>query len=244
MKQPVTIHEAAFNTALEKSLTELGLTLNEKVMKQLCTLYVFLMETNNKMNLTAITEPGQVAEKHMADSLRLLPFLENVQSLADIGTGAGFPGIPLAIVLPETKIILVESMQKRIQYLQRLSEYLGLKNITILCARAEEIGQNPLYREKLDAATARAVAALPVLCEYLLPLLKPGGSMLAMKGSKGQEELAMAKNAIPLLGGKNAKVLEYMLSGGESRSIIHIEKLKTTPKAYPRRVGIPTTKPL
>ncbi len=244
MKQAAIIDKKSFTQALEQSLMAIDVTLAAKQQAQMSDFYAFLIEANNKMNLTAITEPEQVAEKHIADSLRLLSCLGNVQNIADVGTGAGLPGIPLAIALPETQLVLVESMQKRVSYLQEVTAFLKLKNVSIVCARAEEAGQNPIYREKFDVAMARAVAVLPVLCEYLLPLLKKGGKMLAMKGRRTEEELFLAKKAITVLGGGIAKHFDYELSGGENRSIIMVEKSKTTPKSYPRRVGIPASKPL
>ena len=244
VKQAAVIDEKAFDVALTQALPSVGVTLSEEQMELMSKFYVFLIDTNNKMNLTAITEPAQVAEKHMADSLRLLPYLKKGDMLADVGTGAGLPGIPLAIACPDVKVVLVESMQKRVNYLEAVVSHLGLKNIEIVCARAEEIGQEAKYREKFNIATARAVAALPVLAEYLLPLVKIGGKVLAMKSIKAEEELMSSQNAINILGGAKVNKVDYELLSGEHRSIIMVEKIKTTPKSYPRKVGMPAAKPL
>ena len=196
-----------------------------------------LFEWNQKMNLTAITSPEGVALLHFADSLTLLSaadFKEGA-SLADVGTGAGFPSVPLAIMRPDMQFTLVDSLNKRITFLEAVKSELGLDFKTVH-GRAEELGRDAKYREKFDFATARAVAGLNVLCEYCLPFVKKGGSFLAMKGPSGQEEAAQAENAVKLLGGRLSAVKEFSL-GENDRRVIIIDKISPISQKYPRQSG-------
>ena len=194
-----------------------------------------MVEANKVMNLTGITEPKEVATLHLLDSLSLLPLADlKGKTVVDVGTGAGFPGMPLAIAVPEMSITLLDSLNKRIEFLRRSCEELGLTNAQCVHGRAEEFAQ--AHRESYDFAVSRAVAALPVLCELCLPLVKVGGSFLAMKSSHTEDEINQAKPAIAKLGGRIAKVADYTIP---TTDIVHrvvvIEKISPTPKKFPRR---------
>lgn len=196
-----------------------------------------LIEWNQKMNLTAITEKKEIAVKHFIDSLSLLTVIDLPKgaSLIDIGTGAGFPGIPLKIMRPDLHVTLLDSLNKRLLFLQAVCQALHL-DCTLQHARAEEFGQKPEFREQFDYATSRAVANLPALCEYCLPYVKVGGSFLPMKGPDGPSELETAKNAIHQLGGGDQPaVFSLILPDDSTRTIIQITKTRPTPTRYPRR---------
>lgn len=204
-----------------------------------------LIEWNEKINLTAITNEKDILVKHFLDSLTIQKYLGEATNIVDVGTGAGFPGIPIKIVNPNLKVVLVDSLNKRINFLQEIIKELELDNIVVIHARAEDLGQNRKYREKFDVVTSRAVANMSVLSEYLLPLVKIDGRCICMKGSDIQEELENSKYSINLLGGEIEKVDKFDLSDENiGRNIIVIKKLKNTPALYPRKAGIPTKKPL
>ena len=198
------------------------------------------------MNLTAITEPEEVAVKHIIDSL--LAYDKKIfpgKLLADVGTGAGFPGIPLKIYCPELKVVLLDSLAKRLKFLQSVIDTLGLEDITCVHLRAEDAGQNKNYREKYDLVTARAVARLSVLSEYCLPLVKQGGYFIALKGSKFKEEISEGRTAVDILGGEIVSADAVKLPGlDDGRAIIRIRKIKKTPVKYPRKAGLPEKQPL
>ena len=205
-----------------------------------------LVEWNGKMHLTAITDPQGIAEKHFYDSV--YPFLSEGlpaegASLADIGTGAGFPSCPLGIFRPDLRLTLIDSLNKRVGFLQELTSALGL-TAECIHGRAEELGRKEEYRERFDIVTARAVAALPVLCEYCLPFVKVGGIFAALKGSDGAAELRSAANAVKTLGGGKAICREYTLPNGDGRSLILIKKLSPAPPKYPRNKGRMDKSPL
>lgn len=202
--------------------------------------YERLVETNKVMNLTAITEEKEVVVKHFVDSLAALPYVGRDSSIIDVGTGAGFPGVPLLIACPTLKVTLADSLQKRLNFLEGLLKELGLQ-ADIIHGRAEELGQNKLYREKFDFAVSRAVANLPVLLELTTPFVKVGGTAIAYKG-RAEEELASAKSAAYLLHVKLSTV-DISSEIGE-RCLILGEKIAPTPKTYPRRPGTPGKKPL
>jgi 16S rRNA (guanine527-N7)-methyltransferase len=233
----------------KQALEEHGITLSEKQMKQFDTYYKLLVEWNEKMNLTAITEQNEVYLKHFYDSATLgltNPELElNHLTLCDVGSGAGFPSIPLKIIYPNLQITIVDSLNKRITFLNHLVEALELDQVETYHARAETFGQNPQFRGQFDLVTARAVAKLSVLSEFCLPLVKKGGQFIALKAAHTPTELEEAKAAIATLGGKIETDQAFDLPGdGGQRHILHIRKTKETPKKYPRKPGIPLKKPL
>ena len=199
-----------------------------------------LAEWNERMNLTAITDPVEVAEKHFADSLAALPYLKPGMQVIDVGTGAGFPGVPLLIMEPKLELTLADSLHKRLTFLDALLKELGL-TATLVHGRAEDLGQDRLYRERFDAATSRAVANLPVLLELTTPFVKVGGSAIAYKGDAA-EELQNAKSAAFLLHVK-LRTVELVSDLGK-RCLIFADKTAPTPKQYPRKAGTPNKKPL
>lgn len=201
-----------------------------------------LKDWNTRINLTAITEDEEIRLKHFQDSLSILPYIEG-GSLVDVGTGAGFPGLPIAIERPDVSVTLVDSLDKRVKFLQCVADTLELKNVTCIHARAEEFGRKPEYREKFDYATARAVASMPVLLEYCLPLLKTGGHFLAMKGANASEE--KFDKALEILGGKLVRQDTFLLKNSElQRCIFVVEKSRQIPSKYPRKPGTPAKHPL
>lgn len=234
--------------AFRKALENESLPINSKKMDQYHKYFVLLEEWNEKINLTAITEEEEVYLKHFYDSLTLAKHVEIADkklTLCDVGSGAGFPSIPLKILFPEIEITIVDSLKKRINFLELLVKELGLENVHLYHARAEDFGQDKKFRSSFDLVTARAVARLSVLSEFCLPITKEQGIFAAMKGSQGEEELADAKKAIQTLGGKLNRVERFELphDAGE-RTIVLIDKVKKTPNKYPRQAGTPNKKPL
>ena len=229
-------------TILQQGLTEWGL--DQSCIPQLETFSSMLLEKNQVMNLTAITEPAAVATLHLLDSLSLLQVANlSGRKLIDVGTGAGFPGMPLGIACPEIELTLLDSLQKRVDFLQEVTDALELKHITCVHARAEEFAAE--HREQYDYATSRAVAALPMLCELCLPLVKVGGQFLAMKAADSEEEINRSKSAITLLGGKIRQVVDYTIPATDVvHRVICIEKVAPTPKKYPRRFAQIKKQPL
>ena len=206
-----------------------------------------LIEWNQKFNLTAIRDAESIRTKHFLDSFScVLAWKANPPaSLIDVGTGAGFPGIPLKILYPNMKLTLVESVGKKANFCQHIVSALGLENVQIANARAEEAGQDPTHREKYDWAVARAVANLNVLSEYLLPLVKIGGTALAQKGESGREEARSAEKAMNVLGGKLREVIPVKLSEvADERLLVVVNKVAATPFKYPRKAGVPAKQPL
>ena len=230
------------------AVLEMGLELNEKQMAQYARYYELLVEWNEKINLTAITERDEVYLKHFYDSITLglhTGVLEGEITLCDVGAGAGFPSIPLKIAFPNIKVTIVDSLNKRINFLELLFKELGLEGVRCYHDRAETFGQNPDHRAAYDIVTARAVARLSVLSELCVPLVKKGGYFVAMKAASSQEELDDAKAAIATLGGKVEEDYAFELPKEEGeRRIILIKKAKETPKKYPRKPGLPNKKPL
>lgn len=224
---------------------EAGLSFTDKQLQQFNRYYEMLVETNKVMNLTAITEPDEVAVKHMIDSLLAYDDSFKGKTLADVGTGAGFPGIPLKIYCPELNVVLIDSLGKRLKFLQNVIAELGLENICCEHMRAEDAGKNKAHREKYDLVTARAVARLSVLSEYCLPLVKKGGLFIALKGSKFAEEIEEGRAALKILGGKLLSSEQVKLPGlDDGRAIVKIAKIKSTPAQYPRKAGTPEKEPL
>lgn len=234
-----------FNNLLDKYLNETSLKFNEKKKEQLYLYMNLLIEWNEKINLTAITKPEEIILKHFIDSITISKYIKSGSYICDIGTGAGFPGIPLKILRDDITVILVDSLNKRIKFLDEVIEKLDLKNIQTIHARAEEFGQNKKYREKFDIATSRAVANLATLSEYLLPLVKVNGRAICMKGPGATEEISGAKNAIKLLGGKIQNIYEFELPHSDiERCVIEITKEKNIQSKYPRKAGTPAKDPL
>ena len=224
---------------------EAQLSFTEEQLAQFTRYYELLVETNKVMNLTAITEPEEVAVKHMVDSL--LAYEDGMQgkTLVDVGTGAGFPGVPLKIYCPSLRVTLVDSLGKRLRFLQQVIDELGLKGIRCEHLRAEDAGRSKKHREQYDYVTARAVARLSVLSEYCLPLAKKGGQFIALKGSRFAEEIEEGEAAVKILGGKIISAEPVKLPGlDDGRAIIKIAKMKATPAQYPRKAGTPEKQPL
>ncbi|MBO0475555.1 16S rRNA (guanine(527)-N(7))-methyltransferase RsmG [Vagococcus sp. DIV0080] len=231
-----------------QELAKIGIELSEQQMAQFKTYYELLVEWNQKINLTAITELEEVYLKHFYDSITLATTIDlsaTDYSLCDVGAGAGFPSIPLKIVYPNLEVSIVDSLNKRIKFLTLLAEELGLENVHLYHDRAETFGQNKAHREHYDLVTARAVARLNVLSELCLPLVKKGGQFLALKAAKSEEEVVESKKAIAILGGKLGEETEVSLPFSEDkRYIVAIDKKKETPNKYPRKPGTPNKKPL
>lgn len=236
-------------TAFLQSQAEqtLGLTLSARQTESFAWYLAELLRRNSQQNLTAIIDPNGIVVKHFLDSLTLVAYLGPAASgrLIDVGTGAGFPGLPLRIVCPGLRLVLVEATAKKADFCRQVAAGMALKGVEVIHGRAEEIGHDPRHRERYDAATGRAVAALPVLVEYLLPLVRVGGRVLAQKGENGPAEAHQAQRALELLGGKLRQLHPVELPGvAERRYIVEIEKTAATPEAYPRRPGLPAKRPL
>lgn len=229
------------------ALAEKGITLTETQVKQFKEYFHLLVEWNEKMNLTAITDVQGVYLKHFYDSIMPLWHvqLEQDAHLCDVGAGAGFPSIPMKIIRPDLHITIIDSLNKRIHFLNHLSQALQLENVQAIHARAEEAGQDPTLRGKFDYVTARAVASLNVLCEFCLPFIKKGGYFIALKGHQADHEIEAATNAIKILGAKfESQALEKLPLEESDRAIISIRKTLETPKKYPRRAGKPSKQPI
>lgn len=231
--------------ALIQQCNELKIETDEKIQEQFYTYMELLIKWNENINLTAITEPKEVLQKHFIDSLTILPYIKENKSVIDVGTGAGFPGIPVKIAKESTKVTLLDALNKRLNFLNEVINNLGLSNIETIHSRAEEAGKNKVLRESFDIAVSRAVAPLNILVEYLLPLVKIGGKCICMKGSNVEEEINNSKKAIEVLGGKIEKVEEFTLPSSDiKRSIIVIKKVSQTPAKYPRKPGTPAKEPI
>lgn len=230
-----------------EALKEKGIELSEHQLTQFKNYFELLVEWNEKMNLTAITDLEGVYLKHFYDSISASFYFDftKVTSVCDVGAGAGFPSIPIKICFPHLQITIVDSLNKRITFLNHLTNALNLEKMTFVHARAEEFGQNVAYREKFDVVTARAVARLSVLSELCIPLAKEGGYFVALKAAAGAEELKDATKAISTLGGKLKEEFAFHLPVEESeRSLYVFDKVKTTPKRYPRKPGVPNKTPI
>ncbi len=234
--------------SLTHDAQQFGLTLSEAQQQAFDTYRGELITWNEKVNLTRIIEPEEISVKHFLDSLSIYPLLADFSpyfSLIDVGTGAGFPGLPLKIVLPHIRLTLLESTRKKTTFLQHIVDLLNLTDVTVVTARAEEAGRQPAHRQQYDVAVARAVAVLPTLAEYTLPLVKVGGIVIGQKGQNPTEEVKSATNALGVLGGKVDQILPVDVPGLEAeRHLIVIRKRKPTPKQYPRRSGLPAKKPI
>lgn len=241
------VDQEKFLSALKLRLAEAAVEISRGQAAALAEYYRLLVETNRVMNLTGIVEAAEVAEKHIADSLRLLELLPPAAAeygVIDVGTGAGLPGIPLAVARPEIPVILLDSQRKRCDFLTRVSAELGLANVEVVWGRAEEIARRREYRERQGCAVARAVAAMPTLLEYLSPLVRAGGSVIAMKGANGAAELAAASHAMSELNLRQTAFIEYRLNDGSGRSLAALQKTGAVKEKYPRSGGQIKKKPL
>ncbi len=226
--------------------SEFGVELTDEIKNNLNAYGNLLLEWNEKMNLTAIKEPKEVLYKHFYDCIL---FFKNVDippnaSVVDVGTGAGFPGMVLKIVRPDLKVTLLDSLNKRLNFLNEVINSLGLKGIKTVHSRAEDGGKNPLYREKFQIATARAVASMPVLLEYCLPFVQKGGQFVAMKGPGALEELKACDNCLKILGGDKPQIFTETLTGDEERVFVVSKKISQTPSKYPRKPSDISKQPL
>ena len=232
---------------LQAGAKELGFTLGEEQVQKLLVYKSLLLEWNEKINLTSITDEKEIMIKHFLDSLTCVKtkYIKKEDKVIDVGTGAGFPGIPIHIYYPELQLTLLDSLQKRISFLEEVYKNINIKNITFQHGRAEDFGNHPKFREKYDVALARAVAELSVLCEYCLPFVKIGGYFLCQKGPNVEEELKNAQKSLTVLGGQFVEKLDTKLPFSDiNHNIVVIKKIKQTPTKYPRKAGSPTKSPI
>ena len=234
-----------FKREFEKYLAKMNISLLKEQYGQFYAYMELLIEWNEKMNLTAITDPKEIILKHFVDSLTIAKYVKEDKSIIDMGTGAGFPGIPIKIYRKDVKVVLADSLNKRIKFLDEVIDKLKLENVETIHCRAEELGKNKQYREKFDYATSRAVANLSTLSEYLMPFVKLNSKCIFMKTIEVEEELEKAKKAIKTLGGKIEKVDKFEIPESDlGRSIIIVKKEKITPSKFPRKPGTPAKEPL
>ena len=239
--------EQKYRKILEMGLRNLKIEVNKQAVKSFLLYLELLMETNKEFNLTSITEPAEVIYKHFIDSLTVIPYLEeqNNTHIIDIGTGAGFPGIPVKIIKPDYKLTLVDSTKKKVNFLKMICNELRLKDVECLHARAEELARNTNHREKYDMVLSRALAPLNLLLELCLPFVKVGGTFIAYKSKEAYNEIEMARRALELLGGQIIDVKKLDIPGLEGeRNLIFIKKIAPITLTYPRRPGIPQKRPI
>ena len=231
----------------ESKLNELGITLTDQQKQQFVKFYELLVEWNKVMNLTGITECEEVNEKHFVDSLSIVKAIDisKVETIIDVGTGAGFPGIPLKIAFPHLKVVLLDSLNKRIKFLDTVIDELGLVDIKTIHGRAEDFAKQSDYREQFDLCVSRAVANLATLSEYCIPYVKKGGLFVPYKSGEIEEEIDQSKKAVHVLGGTIEDVVKFRLPGTEiGRSFVIIRKLQNTARKYPRKAGLPSKEPI
>lgn len=234
-------------TILEEGCQRLGISLDEEKKQQFIKFYELLIEWNKVMNLTGITEFEEVLQKHFIDSLAIQKVTDmgETDTVIDVGTGAGFPGIPLKIAFPHLKITLLDSLQKRIRFLDEVVQTLNLRGVTTIHGRAEEYARRKEHREKYQICVSRAVANLSSLAEYCLPFVKKGGYFISYKSGNIEEELSRSENAVKILGGEIENTVYFQLPGSDiERSFVLIKKKENTPGKYPRKAGIPAKEPL
>lgn len=232
-----------FEEKMQKECKNIDIMLEAEQIAQFYEYMNELITWNEKINLTAIVEPEEIIKKHFVDCLAILKYVEKESQIIDVGTGAGFPGIPLKIAEPSLNITLLDSLNKRINFLNQIISKINLKNIKAIHSRAEEYVTKET-RETYDIAVSRAVAELPTLLEYLMPYIKPKGICICMKGPKAIEELEKSKNAIQILGGKIEKIENIKIAENMERNIIIIRKIRNTPAKYPRKAGKPSKEPI
>lgn len=236
-------------------LEVLGCPYDDNKIDKLIRFYEFLIEKNKVMNLTAIVEFEDVVRKHFLDSLSIVLvndclidndiFIYKKNKLIDVGTGAGFPGIPISIFFENIEVVLVDSLKKRIEFLIEVCETLKIDNVKCIHSRSEDLARNEIFRERFDIATSRAVAKLPVLLEYTVPFLKENGFLIAYKGPDVDEEIILGENSARILGGEIQKKIDFLLpESDEKRSLVIVKKIKSTPSVYPRKAGIAQKMPL
>lgn len=236
-----------FYDIMEKAFVKEGLEFNLEKYSQFMTYMSMIKEWNEKINLTAITEETEIVKKHFIDSIKCFKFPEfrNLKKIIDVGTGAGFPGIPVKIAEPNIHVTLLDSLNKRIVFLNEVIKSLKLQNIETIHSRAEDMAQKVGYRESYDCVVSRAVANMAVLSEYCLPYAKVGGYFIALKGPAIEEEISGAKNAIGVLGGKIVEIIPVEIEDTElNHNIVIVKKVKNTPMSYPRKAGIISKKPI
>lgn len=234
-----------FKEKMEKYLKKIDMVVDSKKVESLYNFMNFLIEENKKINLTAITEENDIILKHFIDSIIIQNYIEEGNNIIDVGTGAGFPGIPLKIFNEEKKFVLLDSLNKRINFLNAVIKKLNLKNIQAIHYRAEDAGHKEEYREKHDIVLSRAVSRLNTLVEYMMPFIKIGGKCICLKGPNIKDEIEEAKNAIEILGGKIERIEEYVLPESDiERTVVIIKRVKHLPNKYPRKAGVPSNRPL
>ena len=234
-----------FKMLLFQYAKKLEIVLSENHVKKFYEYMLLLLEWNEKINLTSITDEKDIVLKHFVDSITICKYIPKNAKLLDVGTGAGFPGIPVKIVRDDVEVVLLDSLNKRILFLDDVINKLNMKNIRAIHGRAEEFGRNKDFRQCFDVVTSRAVANMAVLSEYLIPFTKLGGKSVIMKGSDFEEELNNSKKDIKVLGGKISYVDEFVLPDSDmKRTIIVVDKIGDTPKQYPRKAGTPAKKPI
>lgn len=239
------MEKESFINNLKADTNKLNIDLTDIQAENFYTYMNLLLEWNQKINLTAITEPEEIIKKHFIDSLTIKKYIKDNSYVIDVGTGAGFPGIPLNIISSSSEIVLLDALNKRLNFLNEVIKQANLENIKTVHFRAEEAGKNREYREKFDIAASRAVAPLNILVEYLLPFVKIGGKCICMKGSNIEEELENSKNAISILGGKIENIESFTLPGTDiARNVMVISKVSKTPEKYPRKAGTPSKEPI
>lgn len=239
------MNKKEFNEKMNQYSKALNIIIDDIQIEKFYQYMELLLEWNEKINLTAITEPDDIILKHFIDSITINKYIENDKKVLDIGTGAGFPGIPEKIIREDINIVLADSLNKRINFLREVIQEIGLENINAVHGRAEELAHNKLYREKFDVVTSRAVAPLNTLLEYMLPFVKVNGLCICMKGSNAEEEIAISEKALEELGGEILDINKFQLPNTDiSRNIIVIKKINPTKNKYPRKAGTPSKDPI